>query len=189
MKTTSTRLSAASLETLAGMVGQKFEKYRCDEFKFAPAVYQIVGLFVGGQTYALLNETKELDYFGDIDDVAVMSVKAADKNEIRSHLVDGKQVDTPINQTIQDIIVFTDTEYMSKDGEDLYCYDFTAAIVIVLSDRQVVFERDCWFSEDIVIYRGPDAMGKIRSAEENASSSKTLDVRMEREILHLANTL
>ena len=186
MKTTCTRLDAKSLKLLSNMIGKKFEKYRCDEFKFAPSVYQIVGLYVGDCVYALINETKELDYFGETDDVSVMRVDAVNENEIKSHLVDGKQIDTPINQIIQDIIVITDTEYMSENGVDLYCYDFTAAIVFVLPDRQVVFERDCWFSEDILIYRGSNVINKIRSLDENASNSSTLEVRTNREIIHLS---
>ncbi len=189
MKITCTRLDAKSIKNLSNMIGQKFEKYRCDEFKFAPSVYQIVGLYVGGCVYALLNETELLDYFGEKDDVSVMRVDAVNRNEIKSHLTNGRQIDTPINQIIQDIIVITDTEYMSKDGVDLYRYDFTAAIVFVFSDRQVVFERDCWFSEDILIYRGPDAIKKISSSDENASDSSTLTVRTNREIVHLSDNL
>ena len=56
----------------------------------------------------------------------------------------------------------------------------------MFSDRQIVFERDCWFSEDFLVYRGPDAFDKIKTAEENASKSNTLDVRMERRIENLA---
>ena len=35
----------------------------------------------------------------------------------------------------------------------------------MFSDRQIVFERDCWFSEDFLVYRGPDAFDKIKTAE------------------------
>ena len=56
----------------------------------------------------------------------------------------------------------------------------------MFSDRQTVFERDCWFSEDFLVYRGPNAFDKIKTAEENASKSNTLDVHMERRIEHLA---
>lgn len=187
MNTTDTRMSAEEISILAGMVGKRFEKYRCDEFVFSPAVYQIIGLYVDDRTFALLNEMQELDYFGSIDDVAVIGVKAVAPDEIRSHVVGGQMVETPVDQIIEDVIVITDTEYMSKDGADLYRYDFTAAIVFVLPDRQIVFERDCWFSEDFLVYRGPDAFEKIKTAEENASKSNTLDVRMERRIVHLAN--
>lgn len=185
MNITDMRMSATEIDLLAGMIGEEFEMYRCDEFVFSPAVYRIVGLYVGGRTFALLNETEELDYFGGVDDVASIGVKEVKPEEIKSHIVDGNLVDNPINQVIEDVIVVTDTEFMSKDGVDLYRYDFTAAIIFVLADRQVVFERDCWFSEDITIYRGPDAMRKIHSPEENASKSKTLDVRMERNVEHL----
>lgn len=186
MNTTDTRMSAEEISILAGMVGKRFEKYCCDEFVFSPAVYQIVGLCVDGRTFALLNETQELDYFGSVDDVAVISVKEVSPGEIRSHIVGGEMVETPVDQIIEDVIVVTDTECMSKDGTDLYRYDFTAAIAFVLSDRQIVFERDCWFSEDFLIFRGQGAFGKIKTAEENASKSNTLDVRMERKIEYLA---
>ena len=189
MNTTDTRMSTEEISILAGMVGKRFEKYLCDEFVFSPAVYQIVGLYVGGRTFVLLNETQELDYFGSVDDVAIIGVKEVTSGAIKSHVVGSEMVKTPVDQIIEDVIVITDTEYMSKDGVDLYRYDFTAAIVFVLSDRQIVFERDCWFSEDFLIYRGPDAFDKIKTAEENASKSNTLDVRMERSIVHLATEI
>ena len=185
MNITDTLMSAEEINLLADMVGKTFESYSCDEFVFSPAVYQIVGLHVGGRAFVLLNEMQENDYFGEGDDVPVINAKEAAPDEIRSHVVGGMLVDTPIDQVIEDIIVFEDTEYMSKDGEDPYRYNFTAAIVFVLFDRQVVFERDCWFSEDFLIYRGPDALQKIKTANENASGSNTLDVRMERGVLHL----
>lgn len=187
MNITDTRMSAEEIDLLASMVGQTLEKYSCDEFVFSPAVYQIVGLHVSGRTLVLLNETQELDYFGSVDDVAVIHVQEADSGEIRSHIDGGTLVDTPIDQPIEDIVIVSDTEYMSKEGEDLYRYDFTAAIAFVLPDRQVVFERDCWFSEDFLVYRGPDALRRIKTPEENASKSNTLDVRMQREIVHLAD--
>ena len=120
-----------------------------------------------------LNETQELDYFGSIDDVAVVSVKEFTTNEIRSHVVGGGMVKTPVDQIIEDVIVITDTEYMSKDGTDLYRYNFTVAIAFVLSDRQIVFERDCWFSEDFLIYRGPNAFGKIKTFRVSGIPSPT----------------
>lgn len=186
MNTTDTRMSAEEINLLVGMIGKVFEKYRCDEFVFSPTVYQIVGLYVGGKTYALLNEAHPLDYFGDIDDVSAIGVQEIPEDAIGSHIVGGVLTETPIGEAIEDILVVTDTEYMSKDGEDLFRYDFTAAIVFVLPDRQVVFERDCWFSEDFLVYRGPHAIDMIKTADENASKSDSLDVRMERHILHLA---
>ncbi len=189
MNITDTRMGAEEINLLAEMVGEKFEKYRCDEFVFSPAVYQIVGLYVGGKVFALLNETRELDYFGDVDDVAAISVREAVDDEIKSHVVGGELVETPVDQAIEDVVIVTDTEFMSKDGEDLYRYDFTAAIAFVLPDRQIVFERDCWFSEDFLVYRGPDALDKIKSSDENASKSNTLDVRTVREVVHLADRL
>lgn len=96
MNTTDTRMSAEEISILARMVGKRFEKYRCDEFIFSPAVYQIVGLYVDGGTFALLNETQELDYFGSVDDVAVIGVKEVAPDEIRSHVVGGEMVETPV---------------------------------------------------------------------------------------------
>ena len=49
MNITDTLMSAEEINLLADMVGKTFESYICDEFVFSPAVYQIVGLHVGGQ--------------------------------------------------------------------------------------------------------------------------------------------
>ena len=45
---------------------------------------------------------QENDYFGEGDDVPVINAKEAAPDEIRSHVVGGMLVDTPIDQVIED---------------------------------------------------------------------------------------
>lgn len=148
---------------------------------------QKIDFIRGGKTFALLNETQELDYFGDIDDISVLSIREVDASDIHSHIVNGKLVETPTAQVIEDIVIINDTETMAQSGEVRFKYSFTAAIIFVLPDQYVVFDRDTWFSEDILIYRRPDAINKIKTADQTASPSDTLDVHMDREVLHLAS--
>lgn len=189
MKQIDTRMSTEEKVILASMVGKTFSKYRCDEFHFRPAVYQAVGVYIDNQAFSIENETQVLDYYGAQEDVGVISIKSVRPDEVVSHIVNGTQVDTPIGQVIQDIRIVEDTHIMSKGNEDLYEFGYTKAIVFVLSDRQVVFEKDVWFSEDIFIYRGSDAESKITPVEDDLESSEEFNFRAKRNVTSLANPL
>ena len=189
MNIVDTKLHAEEKTALASMVGRRLDKYRCDEFHFSPSVYQMVAVYVDGTPYAIENTTEVLDYFGDIDDVAVISIKQASPAEVASHVVGGTLVSTPINQVIQDIRIYEDTQVMSDGEQDLYSYSYTKAIVFVLPDRQLVFEKDVWFSEDIFVYRGPNAEAKIAAPEDDLEESTRHTLHAEREVVSLKESL
>lgn len=180
MKTVDIRLSKSQRTLLKELIGKEFKKYRCDEFHFRPAVYQIIGLFVGDNQYALENKIKPINYYGSEEDVAVLSFDRVDEHEISSHVVGGEQVDTPINQKIKNIRLVEDTHIMSLGEEDVYGFSYTKAIIFDLEERQIVLEKDIWFSEDILIYRGLNVENKIAAVEAELEESDVYQVRAER---------
>ncbi|MDO4854932.1 MAG: hypothetical protein Q4A43_05965 [Coriobacteriia bacterium] len=180
MKTVDIRLPKSQKTLLKELIGKEFKKFRCDKFHFRPAVYQIIGLFVGDNQYALKNEIQPIDYYGSEEDVAVLSFDQVDEQEISSHVIGGKQVDTPINQQINNIRLVEDTHIMSLGEEDAYRFSYTKAIIFDLKDRQIVLEKDIWFSEDILIYRGLNAESKIAAPEAELEESDVCQFRAER---------
>jgi hypothetical protein len=168
MKTTvDKRLTSGERQLLKGLVGCVFREYRCDEFHFRPAVYQIVGFYIDDKIFAIENKTQVLNYFGSQEDVSVLTVSEVLNDEIGSHVEGGKQVAIPINQRIEDIKIIDDVHTMIKEDEIVFEFAFTKAIVFVLPDKKIVFEKDVWMSEDVFIYRGRDAEDKISSPDKD----------------------
>lgn len=186
MEQTHLELHEEELGLLKKMIGQVFNSYICDEFLFTPSSFQVVYLVVGGKTYALENSLRVVDYYGAPEDVAVFTLSQWDK-PCESRIMNRNTTTTPIKQEILDIELVTDTETMSENGIDVQCITTTKAIIFKLPDRQVVFEKDIWFSENINIYRGKDVQSKIAPPGEDAEGEPPVEFRAERTVTTLSS--
>lgn len=167
MKKIDVRLDDKSRNMLSGLVGKRFESFSCDEFHFRPAVYQAVYFTVDGKNFAIENKTKALEYFGSIEDMGVITISEWGKKPFSSRVVHGTQIEIPVNEPIAGIQTIDDVYTMTENGEKVSSIAFTKAVVFLFSDRQIVFEKDVWFSEDIYIHRGSNAVLKVMGIEED----------------------
>ena len=151
---------------LQNMIGKAFEAYTCDEFHFRPAVYQAVYFRVNNKTYSVENTLHNLDYFGSKEDVGVLRVRPC-TDECASRVSKGIQVNTPIERIVKRIKIVNDTYRMTENNLSDYEISFTKALIFCFEDRQVVFEKDVWFSEDIFVYRGTRAEEKIKPVDDD----------------------
>lgn len=170
MKRVDKRIGLDEMELLSQMIGRRFESYCCDEFHHRPAVYQVVFVEIGGEFYAVENIAQSVDYFGSDEEVGVLSIRPRE-GESASRVKGGIQARTPIGRTIENIKIINDTYQMAEGGEVEYEISFTKAIVFCFGERQVAFEKDVWFSEDIFVYRGSNVEGKIASVDDDKPES------------------
>ena len=172
---------------LAGLVGKRFEKYRIDEFVSgtAESSFGVVGLFVDGRVFALTAEQEVRDFFGAQEDIAVVSFAETDESGIGPHLVGVRQVDRPVDRTIEDVLLYEDRQIMQEGGEDAYEYRCIGAIVFKLPHTEVVFEPDGWIMESFGVLRGPGASGSVRPADANTDDEDRGSVRAERQVLSM----
>ncbi len=91
------RFDQSLLKTL---VGKKFLKYRNAPFLFTNSVTGIVGLYIGNRIFELRNEQEAVDYFGYIDDYAVLKLKEYASDKIQSFYVNVTQIDTYIDKNV-----------------------------------------------------------------------------------------
>ena len=185
MKVIDTRFSVDEKLALQSLIGKRFNSYQCDEFLFRPSVYQLVGMSIGHKTYVLENVAKPLDYYGSIEDVGALSFKESFAENIESRVVGGSLLTFPIDQEIEDIEIIEDVHTMIKDGMPAYKYAYTKAIVFLFSDRQLVFEKDIWLSEDIFIYKGAHASDSIMPMESELEESNDCEFVAQRSALKL----
>lgn len=167
MVTIDKRFNANELDIIKEMSGKVFEGYECDPFIFTTSVYGIIGLHVGGKAYTITNFVQVENYYGRDEDVANFRVDIAKPGAIHSYMDGGKLINTPVDSTISRVRVINEHQKLFYRGEQTYDVQVTRGIIFELSDgRQISFEKDVWFSEEITIERGDDVISKFTPCEE-----------------------
>lgn len=168
-------------------VGKQFVEYKCDPFDFANSVTQIVGLSIGETTYQLSNIQEMVDYYGTSEDIAVYSIKASSKENIKSAFSETEQIVTPVMGTITKVIAVNENQCVEAGGK-VYDTWLTRAIIFVVDGREILFEKDCVpFSEEIIIRRGYNLTEKIASEKDFLDGwNEEVNVKCKRQILEYA---
>ena len=155
MKTIDIRLKDDEVEMLRSMIGKELSFVEHDEYQFTPTSSQALGMVVDNEEYYLYSFAEELDYFGNTEDVAVWSI-----TDEKLPIIGMKSfVTTPIKETVKGITLIQENQRLYKNGEQIYDVWLTRGIIIDVGVRQISFEKDVWFSEEIVFRRGYD-LGK-----------------------------
>ena len=159
MKQIDVRFDTGMVQMLAGMIGKKFEMFKCDPLEYSTLVYGLVGLYIGNAVYKLDNYIEVQDFYGHPDDVAMFRLHLSEDAEIQS-MGDGVQmVKTPVEAKISRIRIVDENQQLFFDGEQTYDVWVTRGIIFDLEDgREVSFEKSVWFSEQINIQRGYDLL-------------------------------
>ena len=158
---TSIIISNKELDLLKSMIGKTFDQYKCDPFINTPMVYGIVGIYVDGKTFKLTSLLKTVQRFLESDDVAVLQIDETLDENIKTFMVDGEMIDTPINSKIESILVVNDYQTIEYKGR-IYEFNSTVGLIFLLEDsREISFEIGTWFSEMITIQKGYDLIDKF----------------------------
>lgn len=166
MKKIDVRFDENTMVLLRESIGKTFKKYKCDPFDFVPSVYGIIGIFIDEEVYKLTNFCEVLDYYGYDEDVAVFKFVSADKEEIKTCIVDGEMIDTPVNSIIEKIHIINEHQKLYYNGIQTYDVWVTRGIIFFLKDgREISYEKNIWFSEFISIQKGYDLEEKFESTD------------------------
>lgn len=176
MKSVNIALSKDTYKILKDMVGQKFIKISCNKFIYSNAVYGIVGIYVAKNVYKITNFVNALDYYGKIEDVAVLKFEKTHLDDIVSAVQDEAMHDIPIGKNIIKIDVINENQVQYKNDKIMYNNFLTRGIIFYFDDgTEVSFEKDIWFSEDIYIDRGKNLLDKFASVDEFSETWKLDD--------------
>lgn len=183
MKTIDIRLKSDEVSKLRSMIGKELSAYLHDKFQYAQSSSQVVEVVVGDKKYYIYSFTEEQDYFGTPEDVAVWSV-----TDEKLSIVDKKTfVRTPVNETIKGITLIQENQRVFNDGGQTYDVWLTRGMVFDLGERQVAFEKDVWFSEEIIVHHGYDLSSRFSSTDNFGDdwdkSLRTECSRIEEEIM------
>lgn len=152
-------------ELFKKMIGCEFKKMVHDEFDFTNSVYGKVSLFISNKIFNIINQTEVLDFYGAKEDIALLSIHEASKNDVCSMLKDKKQIEMPVHKIIKSIDIVNYHIYVKVDGKE-YDNTWTEGIIFNFDDNQVAFERSDSFTELIEIYKGYDLISKFTPIEE-----------------------
>ena len=184
MKKIDIRLNQNEMSLLRSMVGQEFSAFLHDEFQYTQSSSQAVELVISGTPYYIYSFTEEQDYFGSTEDVAVLSLSSE-----KLPIIDKKSfINTPVKKVINDIILIQENQRVYEKNNQIYDVWLTRGIVFIFDDRQIAFEKDIWFSEEIIIHRGYD-LAKYFSSPDHFGDDwdnkyKTECIRIDEHIIH-----
>ena len=177
-----------NVKTMKNLIGKKFSKYKCDAFDFTNSVTQIVGIYIGEQVFSLTNIQENVDYFGNVDDIAICRFTETADDKVKSAFKDTEMITTPVVGTINRILLINENQKIFKDNEELYNVWLTRAIIFCVDGREVSFEKDnVPFSEEIIIQRGYNLIEKLSDEKEFLKSwSEGLVPECTRDIIEIA---
>ena len=162
MKTIDIRLNEQEKELLKSLIGKRLQSFHHDEFRFTPSSTQAVKIVMESDVpYYLYSFVEEQDYFGVNEDVAVWSV-----GDEKLPIIDKKQfIKTPVGEKIKNIYLVQENQRTYEDGEQAYNVWLTRGIIFDMGENQIAFEKDQWFSEEIIIHKGYDLINRFASTD------------------------
>ena len=106
-----------NVNVIKRLIGKKFIKYKCDPFDFTNSVTQIVGIYIEEWFFSLTNIQENVDYFGDVDDVAICRFTETVDDSVKSAFKDTEMITTPVRGTIDKIILINENQKLFRNGE------------------------------------------------------------------------
>ena len=168
MNTIDMRFNANMIKEL---IGKNFSRYKCDAFDFTNSVTQIVGIYIGEQVFALTNIQENVDYFGNIENIAICRLTETADDSVKSAFIDTEMITTPVGGAIDKILLVNENQKLFKNDEELYNVWLTRAIIFFVDGREISFEKDnVPFSEEIIIQRGYNLIEKLSDEKEFLTS-------------------
>lgn len=184
----STIFSEQEINVFKGMIGKRFDKFKCDPFVYSPMVYGIVGIYVDNEVYKLTAQLESVKRFFSNDEVAVFHIGQTTDAEVKSYMDGGELIETPVSSRIASIDIVIDHQYVEHDGET-QSLDYSVGIVFYLEDeREISFEIKTWFSEMITVEKGYNLIDKFESGDnflEEWEGCDGYNARCSREIISL----
>lgn len=96
---------------------------------------------VWSQVLTYFDAQETVDYYGNIDDVAICRFVKSEDDEIHSALTDVEQIDTPVNGSIEKIVLVNENQQIFADGVQTYDVWLTRGVIFTVNGREISFEK------------------------------------------------
>lgn len=162
MNTIDIRFNDQEVQLLRAMIGKRLQSYRHNEFHYTNTATQIVQITTEGEVdHYLYSLAERLDYYGTDEDVAVWSL-SRDKLPFVDKL---HFINNPVGEIIQGVSLIQENQRVFSGQEQLYDVWLTRGMIIDLPGHQIAFEKDVWFSEEIIIHKGYSLLDQFVPAD------------------------
>lgn len=187
MKFTNASLPKSQKELLKTLINQTIIEFVHDEYEDSsnPYSYMTVWFITCDNIFEIHYESQPLNYFGEIDDVAVVSIKKVEREEVKSSLVGHKLVHDTINKQLINIALVEDTQIFVENGVNKQAYTFVSALIFDFKTTKLMLTFDGGFSEMIDIYRGPHAEKYLPAPIDDIPEEERARFQATREIYNL----
>lgn len=162
------------LDLLKLIVNTNINKIVHDEFIYTNTSFGHVNIISNNNIYELKCSIDNFYYFGDPEDVAVLSFNEVNEKDVKSELSDHKQTETKINDTLLNVDVINESQYV-KIGNKEYLYEYTKGIILYFNNIEYGFKMSSWFSEIIEIHKGCNLIDKFKDHKRFKESFKLAD--------------
>ncbi len=145
---------------IKSIVGKTLIKYKHADFIYTNSVTGILGFEVDDCIYKLTNDYEALDFFGLDGEATVFRISKTKWNDAESLMYNDIN-ETLINEQINKIKLINDHTILSFNQNIEYDMWDTKAIIFCFKDYEICFvKQDCWFSQEIEIYKGYSLLEK-----------------------------
>jgi len=153
------------IDLLKSFIGKKMISFCCDEFDFKPSVYGLVGIRINKSNLVISNMNEPIDYFGAIEDISVLKILIDQKLE-KSLLKNKNLIVNNIDNKILKIYIVNDMYQIEKEDGN-HQINITKGIVFEFEENyQIGFEKDVFFSEEIIIHKGYNVISQFINIDE-----------------------
>lgn len=166
---------------IQSLIGKKMIKYKHAEFIYTNTVTETLGFEVDNSVFELNNDFVKIDYLSIDDEATIFSIFKSNWNKVESMINDDIN-ETIINEKIKKIILVNDHTLVNINEKIEYDMWDTKAIIFFFENYEICFAKeDCWFSQQIEVYKGHDLIEKISNGKElvddfNLRDSKNISV-------------
>ena len=146
---------------IKSFIGKKLTKYKHAEFIYTNSVTTILGLEIDGKVFELTNDYEAMDFLA-LDNEATVFRIANSKWDAIEPRINNVINETNVNEIIHKIILVNDHTTLMFDQHVEYDMWDTKAIILCFENHEICFvKQDCWFSQEIEIYKGHDLLEKV----------------------------
>ena len=157
MKQYDLRFDTALIESF---IGKTLTKYKHAEFMYTNSVTAVLGFEIEDVVYELTNKFEAMDFLTLDGEATVFRISNTKWNNIDS-MINNDIVEIKVGESIKKILLVNDHTTVKIDGNVAYDMWDTKAMIFCFENHELCFaKQDCWFSQEIEIYKGHDLLAK-----------------------------
>ena len=142
-------------------IGKTLKKYKHAEFLFTNSVTGIVGIEIDDAVFEITNNYESIDFLTLDNEATIFRISGTEWNKV-DLMINNDINETHVGEKIKKIVLVNDHTVLNISQNIEYDMWDTKAIIFYFENHELCFaKQDCWFSQEIEVYKGYDLLEKI----------------------------